>query len=133
MSTGDKAVNYLSMGAGGLVGLAVGWLVYRRTMARADELAAEDQQQQRRRRRHDRGEGSDDDDGEEDTDFASLEAGTAALMVDDDDISLWEASGGYAFDDGDGLNGNGDGGGRRDGYRDDLTDEVEMKGGIVMN
>ncbi len=39
MSAGDKAINYLSMIFGGVLGFAVGLLIYRRTMARAAELA----------------------------------------------------------------------------------------------
>ncbi|EEY18634.1 conserved hypothetical protein [Verticillium alfalfae VaMs.102] len=41
MTAADKAVNYTSMALGGLVGLAVGCLIYHRTMARAAELALE--------------------------------------------------------------------------------------------
>ncbi|KAI0482827.1 hypothetical protein GGR56DRAFT_209155 [Xylariaceae sp. FL0804] len=42
MSFGDRAVNYLSMLLGGLLGTAVGLVIYRRTMRRADELARRD-------------------------------------------------------------------------------------------
>ena len=40
MSAGDKAVNYISMAMGAILGLVVSWLIYRRTMSRAAELAA---------------------------------------------------------------------------------------------
>ena len=42
MTAGDKAINYISMFIGGAVGLAVGLVIYRRTMARAAELAREE-------------------------------------------------------------------------------------------
>lgn len=42
MTIGDKAINYLSMLLGMLLGMGVGLLVYRRTMARAEQLARED-------------------------------------------------------------------------------------------
>ncbi len=41
MSAGAKAVNYISMFLGGIAGVTVGWLIYRRTMARAAEIALE--------------------------------------------------------------------------------------------
>ena len=43
MSAGDKAVNYISMAMSTILGLVVGWLIYRRTMSRAAELAASGQ------------------------------------------------------------------------------------------
>ena len=43
MSAGDKAVNYISMAVGAVLGLVVSWLIYRRTMSRAAELAASGQ------------------------------------------------------------------------------------------
>lgn len=42
MSAGDRAINYISMILFGLVGAAVGIIIYRRTMARAAELAREE-------------------------------------------------------------------------------------------
>ena len=41
MSTGAKALNWCSVIAGGLVGVTVGWYIYRKTMGRAQELEAE--------------------------------------------------------------------------------------------
>jgi hypothetical protein len=78
MSAGDKAINYLSMLIGGVVGLVVSVLIYNRTMARAAEIALEQAAT---------GEG----DG---ADYADVEAGlmdpdTAAALMEDDDISLW--------------------------------------------
>ncbi|KAK3337136.1 hypothetical protein B0T19DRAFT_61924 [Cercophora scortea] len=104
MSTGDRAINYLSMFVGGAVGIGVGLLIYRRTMARAAELAREEG-----------GESGDlfetvgtGEDGAGDSDYESAEErrssaqlmrgmidpDAAALMNDDDDISLWETEGG---------------------------------------
>lgn len=81
-----KAINYASIIFGFVIGATVGWIIYQRTMSRAKQLEAE-----------------------------ALEAGTAegavlaaegmgyrdenvdgdavALMVDDDDISLWDNDG----------------------------------------
>ncbi|KAI1482721.1 hypothetical protein F4774DRAFT_246290 [Daldinia eschscholtzii] len=99
MSAGDKAVNYLSMLLGSVVGITLSLFIYRRTMARARELAREeagengvavdaeldaelDLEQGGRRQQQQQRPG---------------EADEAALM-DDDDISLWETDamgGGY--------------------------------------
>lgn len=98
MSAGDRAINYISMFFGGTLGFVVGLLIYRRTMARAAELAAEGA-----------GDGADDEllagDGTENDDYVdgddnrplrangnALDADAAALM-DDDDISLWGTDG----------------------------------------
>lgn len=99
MTAGDKAINYLSMLIGASVGIAVGLVIYRRTMARAAQLAR--------------------DDGLDPTALATTaeegEAGyldsdnsplmdpeDAAVLMSDDDISLWERDGlgnGYHDDD----------------------------------
>lgn len=42
MSFGTKAVNWISIIFGGLVGAFTGWYIYQRTMARARELEAEE-------------------------------------------------------------------------------------------
>ncbi|AEO53979.1 hypothetical protein MYCTH_2295968 [Thermothelomyces thermophilus ATCC 42464] len=108
MSWGDRAVNYISMLVFGLIGFAVGVFIYRRTMARAAELARE----------------AEAENGDPLLDGASgdLEQGVvagddlengrmvdpdeldAAVLMDDDDISLWDTAGG-------------------DGYRDSWDDE----------
>jgi uncharacterized membrane protein YdjX (TVP38/TMEM64 family) len=94
MSAGDKAINYVSMALGGLVGMAIGLVIYRRTMARAAELAREEAVENG---------GIVGADG--DVDYEDLEEGVlnprvlagrnqesdAAALMDDDDISLWEA------------------------------------------
>lgn len=43
MSSGAKALNWISIFVGGLVGIFTGWYIYQRTMARARQLEAEDQ------------------------------------------------------------------------------------------
>lgn len=107
MSAGDRAINYISMLLGGAVGMVVGLIIYRRTMARAQELALE--------------EGVDnggvlDPDG--DLGYGDLDEGVAggrnyrgetdaAALMDEDALSLWDTEG----DDG--------------GYRDDASDGQE--------
>ncbi|KAL8381746.1 hypothetical protein RB595_005830 [Gaeumannomyces hyphopodioides] len=104
MAFGDKMVNYTGMGLSAVVGGVVGLVVYRRTMARAAELACEERQQQ--------GLPFDEDDegGYEDSDAGSgrgrgrdgeqsglmsvlmnPDDAEAAALMDDDDISLWGA------------------------------------------
>lgn len=110
MSTGDKIINYMSMLVGGLLGMGIGLFVYRRTMARAEELARE--------------EGADGGAAAAlagDADYEDAEEGLlqnhdatprgesdAAALMDDDDISLWETDGmddGYRDDEQDDTNG----------------------------
>ncbi|KAI0176303.1 hypothetical protein GGR52DRAFT_540349, partial [Hypoxylon sp. FL1284] len=102
MSPGDRAVNYLSMLLGSLLGMATGLLIYRRTMARAKELAREDAAA---------GRGDADNAGlvsdsdADELDYADLEEGVLgggggrqhrageadeAALMGGDDISLWE-------------------------------------------
>ncbi|KAH6700369.1 hypothetical protein EV126DRAFT_341880 [Verticillium dahliae] len=105
MTAADKAVNYTSMALGGLVGLAVGWLIYHRTMARAAELALEQHDHahpdhDHHHRQHRRGsDGSSSAGGgvargHADFDYADVEAGLVdpedvAALMSEDDISLW--------------------------------------------
>lgn len=107
MSWGDRAVNYVSMVVFGAVGFAVGLFIYRRTMARAAELAA---------REAEAAENGDplldgataaaaaDDvvDGSSDLESGRMvdpdELDAAALM-DDDDISLWDTAGDEVYRD----------------------------------
>lgn len=42
MSAGTRAINYISIIGGALVGIFTGWYIYRKTMARARELEAEE-------------------------------------------------------------------------------------------
>lgn len=114
MSGFDRAINYVSMLVFGLIGFGVGLFIYRRTMARAAELAREEGL-----------EGGDplldgvvgDGDIEEGVLGDDLENGRmvdpdeldAAALMDDDDISLWDTPG--------------------DGYRDSWDDEGVANGG----
>jgi uncharacterized membrane protein YdjX (TVP38/TMEM64 family) len=43
MSTGTKIVNYVSIAAGGIIGAAVGYYIYQKTMARAKQLESEEE------------------------------------------------------------------------------------------
>lgn len=93
MSAGDRAINYASMLFGGVLGFTVGLIIYRRTMARAAELATEGLD----------GDGGEDgiaagEDGYEDGEDSRLVRGGAAAvdvdaaeLMDPDDISLWGA------------------------------------------
>jgi hypothetical protein len=116
MSGLDLAINYVSMAVFGLLGFAVGLFIYRRTMARAAELAREEGLEG-----GGTGEALLDGGGDGDDDLEQgrvvlggdeLENGRmvdpdeldAAALMDDDDISLWETEGG-------------------DGYRDSWDDE----------
>ncbi|OAA33756.1 TLG2-vesicle protein of 38 kDa [Moelleriella libera RCEF 2490] len=97
MTAGDKAINYIAMAVGGAIGLAVGLVIYRRTMARAAELArrgeaaadAAERGQQQQRLAVD----GYDDDNDATTTLLDPEDAAAAIMMSDDDVSLWEASG----------------------------------------
>jgi uncharacterized membrane protein YdjX (TVP38/TMEM64 family) len=94
MTTGAKLVNYGSMVLFGVLGMVIGLFIYRRTMARAKELAREEAAENG---------GVIDLDGE--LDYEDLEEGVigrdrlrgldadAAALMDDDDISLWETDG----------------------------------------
>ncbi|KAI2784817.1 hypothetical protein F4815DRAFT_454348 [Daldinia loculata] len=100
MSAGDKAINYLSMLLSSAVGITLSLFIYRRTMARARELAREEAAEN--------GVAIDEElDEELDLGYGDLEEGRRqrageadeAALMDDDDISLWETDavdgGGY--------------------------------------
>lgn len=119
MGFGDRMVNYVSMLVGASVGMGVGYFIYRRTMARAAELAREEG-----------GVGAQplvggdyvDEEGER---GALMDPNDAeALMVDEDDISLWDAAGDEEWNDADGSTAE-VGQGRNGRYRD----EEEAVGG----
>lgn len=82
MTTRDKMVNYASMIIGGAIGAAAGIIIYRRTMARAAELALEEATVIIAA---EEGEG-----GYEDTDDTLLDPEDAAHAMGDDDVSLWD-------------------------------------------
>lgn len=103
MSFGARMVNYLSMAAGGAVGLAVGWVIYQRTMARAAELAREANAAEEGRSPFSPGGGpgpeyADQEDG-------LMDPEDAAALMSDDDMSLWENPGGDWDDREDGQSG----------------------------
>lgn len=81
MSFGDRMINYLSMAVGGIVGIAVGWVIFQRTMARAAEIAREEAAEE-----GNAGAGPYLD-TEEDT---LMDPEDAAALMSDDDLSLWE-------------------------------------------
>lgn len=106
MSARDKAINYIGIALGSAAGLAVGLVIYRRTMARAAQLARE--------------QGADTGDAEQglaaydDSEAALLDPeDAAAVMMADDDVSLWEGQGGRSWEavsnDGDSVDSDDDG------------------------
>ncbi|KAL5083933.1 hypothetical protein Trisim1_000758 [Trichoderma cf. simile WF8] len=90
----DKIVNYTGMIIGGAIGAAAGFIIYRRTMARAEELAREEATIIAAE------EGVV---GYEDTDDTLMDPEDAADVMGDDDVSLWDNQGddgwGDAYDD----------------------------------
>lgn len=134
MGFGDRMVNYISMLVSGAVGVGVGYFIFRRTMARAAELAREeDGGEAGRPLARDGGSGGAYVDDADDDEAGLGEGGgrlmdpndAAALMVDDDDISLWDSAEGWEEDGGGHLqNGNGN---RQ--YRDDDEEGIVTTGG----
>lgn len=103
MSLGAKAVNWMSMIVGGGIGAAVGLIIYRRTMARAAELAREDAMAG--------GAAEQGDAGYEDAEASTLmDPDDAAELMSDDDMSLWDTQvDDYRDDDGEGVQDDDDG------------------------
>lgn len=81
MSLGDRLINYLSMAIGAAVGITVGWIIYKRTMARAAEVAREDAAAE---------EGRAGNAPYLDTEDTLMDPEDAAALMSDDDMSLWE-------------------------------------------
>ncbi|KAI0459374.1 hypothetical protein F5B21DRAFT_299268 [Xylaria acuta] len=92
MPTSTRVVNYLSILVGSVVGITVGWFVYQRTTRRAKELALEEA-------------AATDGSGGNELDYGDVEEGIlgpaqtrwsgesdSAALMDDDDISLWDAT-----------------------------------------
>ncbi|KAK0673271.1 hypothetical protein QBC41DRAFT_135746 [Cercophora samala] len=88
----DKFVNYASMAVGAAVGMGVAWAIYKRTMKRAEELAGEDLEG---------GAGLLGDGGETQeegrendrlVDPDEMDAAAVDVLMDDDDISLWDST-----------------------------------------
>ncbi|KAK4239817.1 hypothetical protein C8A03DRAFT_32093 [Achaetomium macrosporum] len=126
MSGWDRAINYISMAVFGLIGFGVGLLIYRRTMARAAELAREDELEAGDALL-DGTPGEDDEGMEEGVLGDDLENGRmvdpdeldAAALMDDDDISLWDTgSAAYhdSWDDDDAAGGMSNKGGLSNGH-----------------
>ena len=102
MTAGDKAINYISILLGSAVGLIVGLIIYRRTMARAAEIAREEATTLSAEQ------------GESmfiDADADLLDPEDAAALMSDDDMSLWETQSDGYRDESDS--------GARDSYDDD--------------
>ncbi|KAK4205320.1 hypothetical protein QBC40DRAFT_249324 [Triangularia verruculosa] len=116
----DKFVNYTSMAIGAGIGMGVAFAVYKKTMARAEELAGEDLEGGLL-------EGEQEEENDRLVDPDEMDAAAVdVLMMDDDDISLWD-------------HGTDREGGRReqmDGYRDDVWEDApelprEQNGGYM--
>ncbi|CAG8957908.1 hypothetical protein HYFRA_00000249 [Hymenoscyphus fraxineus] len=111
MSPGTKAINYASMIIGGMLGAAVGYIIYNRTIQRAKELEIEELEAGRREGSVPATTGRIYSDGEGD------ELDAAALM-NDDDISLWDSAEGFGSS------------AHRDpnapGYQDEFTDDDDV-------
>ncbi len=86
MSFRDKAINWTSMLIGGAVGLAFGYIIYKRTMARAAAIAHEQSLADAEEGEADGADGS----GYADTETTLLDPEDAAAIMDDDDLSMWE-------------------------------------------
>lgn len=91
MSARDRAINLASMIIGALLGFVMGLVIYRRTMARAEELAREEGDDVNGGLLTTTGEEGAGDHLEEGA--GMVDPDDAALTMDDDDISLWEAEG----------------------------------------
>lgn len=81
MSFGDKLINYIGMALGGILGFVIGIVIYRRTMARANELTQADDD-------HDAENGE--ARGFYDSEATMMDPEDAAEILNDDDISLWD-------------------------------------------
>lgn len=102
MDTSTKIINWASIIIGGTLGVAVGYIIYQKTISRARELEIEELEAGRGAPRERGGSYSDGgvvEDGEVDAD--------AAALMNDDDISLWDNDAGDAV------------------YRDEFSDEGE--------
>ncbi|KJZ73611.1 hypothetical protein HIM_06944 [Hirsutella minnesotensis 3608] len=89
MSAGDKAINYLSMFIGAAIGLIVGLVIYRRTIARAEQLAAESAEADAEAAAAaEQGEA-----GYQDSDATLLDPEDAAAVMLDDELALWDTEG----------------------------------------
>jgi|SRR5687767_1297278 hypothetical protein len=83
MSFGDKLINWIGMLVGAIIGFTIGYLIYRRTMSRAAELAREDDQNNGAAAEEGHG-------GFYDSESTMMDPEDAAELLNDDDVSLWE-------------------------------------------
>lgn len=109
MDAGTKAINYASITIGGILGAAVGWIIYQRTIARAKELEIEELERAGEEGRVTGAQGRErvysDVDGE------GLGEQDEGVLMNDDDISLWD---------------NDDEGAADTRYRDEFTDDEDV-------
>lgn len=86
MSFGDKLINWIGMLVGAVIGFGIGFIIYRRTMSRAAELAREDE--------HSRHNGAAAEEGQaggfHDSEPTMMDPEDAAELLNDDDMSMWE-------------------------------------------
>lgn len=102
MSGTDRALNYISMVVFGILGVAVGLFIYRRTMARAEELAREEGLEAGDALLDGNGSGHEEgvvDGYDENGPLVHPDDLDAAAIMDDDDISLWDTEGGDGYRD----------------------------------
>ena len=88
MSFGDKLINWIGMLVGAAIGFGIGYIIYRRTMARAAELAREDEQLGNAAEEGHAGGNS--VGGFYDSEPTMMDPEDAAELLDDDDLSMWE-------------------------------------------
>jgi uncharacterized membrane protein YdjX (TVP38/TMEM64 family) len=105
MDAQTKAVNYISIILGAVLGAAVGWIIYQRTVARARELEIEELEAGQRQGI-----------AREYSDSGELGESDAAALMNDDDISLWDNDEGAFGDEERGETG----------YRDELSEEEDV-------
>ncbi|KAI9870285.1 MAG: Tlg2-vesicle protein [Pleopsidium flavum] len=101
MDAGTKAINYVSIAAGAVLGTATGWFIYQRTVARARQLEEEERSSIRQSASRGENNGEFSDDPEEET--------AAATTLRDDAIDFFDED-----EDGD-----------AEGYRDDFIDNEQ--------
>jgi len=103
MDSSTKAINYASIIFGGVLGTAVGWIIYRKTVARAKELEIEELEAAAAAAGAPIVPGSLETYSDDDADAGERDA---AALMNDDDISLWDNE--------------------DPGYRDNFTDDEDV-------
>ncbi|KAH8890973.1 hypothetical protein GQ53DRAFT_688105 [Thozetella sp. PMI_491] len=111
MSARDRAINYISIALGVILGFVLGLVIYKRTMARAAELALEEAEEIGVVAGDDTGDYADSsEESQLMRGIDMMDPDAAALAMDDDDISLWETEG------------------AADSYRDSWDEEAAVEG-----